>query len=122
MTDQPTRVPVVPSGRWYYAVDLQKPRVTAVFKSFAPVRTYVGGEVNNPGEFISVGPTLTQAIARAGGAKLSSDNDSVFIIRRDAWGKPQLLGTRYDVAIHARDANADVRLASIHSAIRQPEL
>ena len=48
-----------------------------VVRSFAPTRIYVGGEVNNPGEFITVGPTLTlsQAIARAGGLKLSSDDE-----------------------------------------------
>ena len=54
-----------------YGKDLQNPRISVVVKSFAPTRIYVAGEVNNPGEFINVGPTLTlsQAIARAGGAE-----------------------------------------------------
>ena len=32
------------------------PRLSVVVKSFAPTRIYVGGEVNNPGEFVNVGP------------------------------------------------------------------
>jgi polysaccharide export outer membrane protein len=96
-----------------YSKDLQQPRVTVVVKSFAPARTYVGGEVNNPGEFSTVGPslTLTQAIARAGGLKLSADSSHVFIIRRDAGGPPKYLATRFDAATHAQDPMADVQLA-----------
>src|SRR4051794_1491325 len=69
--------------RTAYSKELQKPRLNVVVKSFAPTRVYVGGEVNTPGEFITVGPTLSlsQAIARAGGTKLSGAEGSVFIIR-----------------------------------------
>jgi polysaccharide export outer membrane protein len=99
--------------RHAYSKDLQNPRVSVVVKSFAPTRVYVGGEVNTPGEFITVGPTLTlsQAIARAGGTKLSSDDGSVFIIRRGADDKPELLSTKWRAVRQAHDANADVRLA-----------
>ena len=96
-----------------YSKDLKNPRVSVVVKSFAPTRTYVGGEVANPGEYITVGPTLTlsQALARAGGTKLSSDDGSVFIIRRGADDRPEFLSVRYQDVIHGRDPNADVRLA-----------
>ncbi len=96
-----------------YSHDLQNPRLSVVVKSFAPTRVYVGGEVVNPGEFITVGPTLTlsQAISRAGGSKLSSDDTSIFIIRRGADDKPELLSTRYSAVMHGRDGSADVRLA-----------
>ncbi len=99
--------------RHAYSKDLQNPRLSVVVKSFAPTRVYVGGEVNTPGEFITVGPTLTlsQAIARAGGTKLSSDDTSVFIIRRGAGDKPELLSTKWRAVRQARDADADVRLA-----------
>ncbi|MBN8898536.1 MAG: SLBB domain-containing protein, partial [Rhodospirillales bacterium] len=82
-------------------------------KSFAPTRVYVGGEVNTPGEFITVGPTLTlsQALARAGGSKLSSDDSRIFIIRRGAGDRPQFLSTRYQGVMHGNDTAADVRLA-----------
>ncbi len=99
--------------RSVYAHDLQNPRVSVEVKSFAPTRVYVGGEVNTPGEFITVGPTLTlsQAIARAGGTKLSSDDTSVFIIRRGPGDKPEFLSTKWKALRQGRDPNADVRLA-----------
>lgn len=101
------------SLRSVYAHDLQNPRVSVVVKSFAPTRVYVGGEVNTPGEFITVGPTLTlsQAIARAGGTKLSSDDGSVFIIRRGPDDKPEFLSVKWRALRQGRDPNADVRLA-----------
>ncbi len=101
------------SLRGVYAHDLQNPRVSVVVKSFAPTRVYVGGEVTTPGEFITVGPTLTlsQAIARAGGTKLSSDDSSVFIIRRGPGDKPEFLSVKWKALRQGRDPNADVRLA-----------
>jgi protein involved in polysaccharide export with SLBB domain len=96
-----------------YARDLQNPRVSVVVRSFAPTRVYVGGEVVTPGEFITVGPTLTlsQAIARAGGTKLSSDDTSVFIIRRGSGDEPELLSVKWKALRQGRDPDADVRLA-----------
>jgi polysaccharide biosynthesis/export protein len=99
--------------RGVYAHDLQNPRLTVEVKSFAPTRVYVAGEVTTPGEFITVGPTLTlsQAIARAGGTKLSSDDTSVFVIRRGPNDKPEFLSTKWKAVRQGRDANADIRLA-----------
>jgi polysaccharide biosynthesis/export protein len=99
--------------RGVYAHDLQKPRLSVVVKSFAPTRIYVGGEVTTPGEFVTVGPTLTlsQAIARAGGTKLSSDDTKVFVIRRGPSDKPEFLSTSWKDLRQGRDPNADVRLA-----------
>ena len=96
-----------------YAKQLKDPRVSVVVKSFSPARIYVGGEVNNPGEFVNVGPSLTvaQALTRAGGAKVSGDDKAVFIIRRGPDDVPQFLSTRYGDAIYGKDAAADVRLA-----------
>jgi len=96
-----------------YSSTLQNPRVSVVVRSFAPTRVYVGGQVNNPGEFITVGPalTLSQAIARAGGTKLSSDDGDVFIIRRGADDRPEFLSVKYNDIQHGEDPAADVRLA-----------
>jgi polysaccharide biosynthesis/export protein len=101
------------SLRAIYAKDLQNPRVSVVVKSFAPTRVYVGGEVTTPGEFITIGPTLTlsQAIARAGGTKLSSDDTSVFVIRRGPTDKPEFLSTKWKAVRQGIDPNADIRLA-----------
>jgi polysaccharide biosynthesis/export protein len=101
------------SLRGVYGHDLQNPRVSVEVKSFAPTRVYVGGEVAQPGEFITVGPTLTlsQAIARAGGTRLSSDDTSVFVIRRGAGDRPEFLSAKWKDVRQGRDPNADVRLA-----------
>jgi polysaccharide biosynthesis/export protein len=97
-----------------YSTELRNPRLTVVVRSFAPTRIYVGGEVANPGEFITVGPTLTlsQAIARAGGLKtMTGDEDRIFIIRRGPDDAPQLFSTRYQDVMWGKDATPDVRLA-----------
>jgi len=96
-----------------YAKNLKNPRVNVVVKSFAPTRIYVGGEVNNPGEFVNVGPALTvsQALTRAGGAKVSGDEAAVFIIRRGPNNVPKFLSTRYGDIVHGKDPGADVVLA-----------
>src|ERR1700733_13465394 len=99
--------------RSIYGKELQNPRVSVEVKSFAPTRVYVGGEVTTPGEFITVGPTLTlsQAIARAGGTKLSSDDTSVFVIRRGPGDKPEFLSAKWKAVRQGIDPNADIRLA-----------
>ena len=97
-----------------YSRELSNPRLTVLVKSFAPTRTYVGGEVANPGEFITVGPTLTlsQAIARAGGLKqMSADEDRAYIIRRGPNDVPQLLSVRFQDVMWGKDPTADVQLA-----------
>jgi len=99
--------------RGIYAHDLQNPRLSVVVKSFAPTRVYVAGEVNTPGEFVTVGPTLSlsQAMARAGGTKLSSDDTAVFIIRRGPSDKPEFLSTHWKAVRTGNDPAADIRLA-----------
>jgi polysaccharide export outer membrane protein len=96
-----------------YGRELQNPKLTVEVRNFAPTRVYVAGEVNQPGEFITVGPTLTlsQAIARAGGTRLSSDDTSVFVIRRGPGDKPQFLSVKWKAVRQGLNPNADVRLA-----------
>jgi protein involved in polysaccharide export with SLBB domain len=97
-----------------YSADLRNPRLSVILRSFAPTRIYVGGEVNNPGEFITVGPTLTlsQAMARAGGLKFTtSDENKIFIIRRGPNDVPEFFSTRFDAVMWGKDPAADVRLA-----------
>jgi polysaccharide export outer membrane protein len=95
-----------------YSHDLRNPRLSVIVKSFTPTRVYVGGEVATPGEFISLGPTLTlsQAVARAGGMKPSGDEGAVFIIRR-VGDSAVFYATDYSDVMHARNPHADVILA-----------
>ncbi|HEY6430774.1 MAG TPA: polysaccharide biosynthesis/export family protein [Acetobacteraceae bacterium] len=96
-----------------YSRVLRAPHLSVIVKSTAPTEIFVAGEVNKPGEFSTPGaaPTLSQALARAGGLKMSGDDGSIFIIRRRANDTPEFLATRYDALLHARDPSADVRLA-----------
>jgi len=99
--------------REFYRGTLKDPRVTIVVRSFAPNRVYVAGEVNNPGEFVTVGPnlTLSQAIARAGGVRLSGQRSGIFVIRRGPNDVPQSFRVEYLDVISGRKPEADVRLA-----------
>jgi polysaccharide biosynthesis/export protein len=96
-----------------YKSVLSDPQIGVVVHSFAPNRVYVGGEVNSPGEFITVGPNLTvsQAIARAGGVKLGADRAKVFLLRRGAHDKPEALSVDYMGIVSGKNPTADVRLA-----------
>ena len=95
-----------------YTSILRNPRVTVVLRTFSPTRIYVGGEVAKPGESITAGlnPTLSQAIARAGGLK-SDGKDRVFIIRRGPDDVPQFFSARLRDVMRAHDPEADVEVA-----------
>jgi polysaccharide export outer membrane protein len=96
-----------------YKATLRDPRISVIVHSFAPNRIYVAGEVTNPGEFITVGPNLTvsQAIARAGGVKLSAQRNAVFVIRRGPDDKPQAFAVDYMNVIKGVSPQEDARLA-----------
>jgi len=97
-----------------YSRDLKDPYVNTIVRSFAPIRIYVSGEVNAPGEYVVVGQalTLTQAIARAGGVKNSALWHKVLILRRGAGEKETAYVADYYAATQGGDASKDARLAA----------
>lgn len=97
-----------------YRSQLSSPQLSIIVKTFTPQRVYVLGEVNSPGEFVTVGPNLTvmQALARAGGVKLTADTKGIVIVRRGAAEQPQVYAANIEEAISGKDGGADVRLAS----------
>lgn len=97
-----------------YSDELRNPRISTIVRSFAPTRIYVGGEVENPGEFVVVGPalTLTQAITRAGGIKNSGQGDAVLVMRRGAGEKSEVFVADYEGATQDGDPAKDARLAA----------
>jgi len=103
---------VAASLRTAYAMELKAPRITVEVKAAAPARIYVAGEVATPGEQTTDGPPLTlmQAVARAGGLRVSGDASRVMIVRRGADNRPVILGTHYADVLAGRDAAADVTL------------
>jgi polysaccharide export outer membrane protein len=96
-----------------YHNTLTDPQISVIVHTFAPNRIYVAGEVNTPGEFVTVGPNLTvsQAVARAGGVKLSAAQGGIFVLRRGEGDKPQALRVNYLDVISGKDPASDVRLA-----------
>lgn len=96
-----------------YARYLRDPHLSVIVKTIAPIPVFVGGEVVQPGQLLTSGtaPTLSQAIARAGGIKLSGDDSSLFIVRRGPNDMPVFLSARYDAVRLAQDPRADIRLA-----------
>jgi len=96
-----------------YRSTLTNPQISVIVHTFAPNRIYVAGEVNSPGEFVTVGPNLTvsQAIARAGGVRLSAAQGGVFVIRRGADDKPEVFRVNYLDVISGKDPMGDARLA-----------
>ena len=96
-----------------YGEELRNPKISTIVRSFAPTRIYVGGEVENPGEFVVVGPalTLTQAIARAGGLKNSAQANKVLVMRRGAGEQGETFVADYDAATQGGDPRRDARLA-----------
>ena len=92
---------------------MRDPKLNVVVRSFAPTRVYVAGEVLSPGEFVTIGPTLTtlQAVSRAGGLRPSADARHVFLIRRGPGDVPVIYAVDYRAAMTGEDPRADVRLA-----------
>lgn len=97
-----------------YAEHLSDPNVAVIVRSFAPTRIYVLGEVNEPGEYISVGPNLTllQALAMAGDIENSADVEEIIILRRGAGDHPKAYRVDYDEATSGLAPGSDVRLAA----------
>jgi polysaccharide biosynthesis/export protein len=99
--------------RRIYGQELRDPRLAVVVKNFMPSRIYVAGEVASPGEFQTTGPelTLAQAVARAGGLRVTADAGSILILRRGADDRPLIFRADYRRATAGTDPAADVRLA-----------
>lgn len=97
-----------------YKSQLSSPELRVVVKNFAPTKVYVLGEVNNPGELVSVGPNLSlmQALAKAGGVKDTADTNQIIILRRGAGEKPTLYGANFENIAQGKHAMSDVRLAA----------
>jgi len=92
---------------------LRQPHISVIVKTVAPTAVFVGGEVVQPGQELTVGtaPTLSQAIARAGGLKMSADDKRIFIVRRGPNNTPVFLAAHYNAVQLAKDPRADVQLA-----------
>jgi polysaccharide export outer membrane protein len=74
-----------------YAATLVRPEAQVVLKQAAPIRIYVGGEVENPGEYEMPGDIdALQAIVKAGGFTPGARRFEVVVIRRGPDGRPMM--------------------------------
>ena len=72
-----------------YSVELQKPMVTVIVRSFTGQRVYVGGEINRPGLFdFTAGMTPLEAVLSAGGFKETANPTAAMVIRKGQDNRP----------------------------------
>ena len=94
-----------------YALELKKPEITVIVRSFGAHRIYVDGEVAKPGLFPLVGfTTALQAISQAGGMKDTARRSQVVIIRRGEGDKPLVFQVDLGKAIDSTDISQDIAL------------
>jgi polysaccharide biosynthesis/export protein len=79
-----------------YAVELRKPEVSIIVRSFSAQKVFVDGEVGGPRLLALNGPTTVMtAIIEAGGMRETARLSNVIVIRKDFEGKPA--GTMVDL-------------------------
>ncbi len=72
-----------------YSLELKKPVITVIVKSFGGQRIYVGGEVNRQGLIMLAGNmTPLQAVLNSGGFKETANPESAIIIRKGLDNRP----------------------------------
>jgi len=74
-----------------FNVELRRPDVTVIPRSFASQRVFVGGEVGTPGVVnISGRIGVAEAVLTAGGFRITAAFDNVVLLRRSPDGRPML--------------------------------
>jgi len=72
-----------------YARQLLRPEVSVAVKQASALKVFIAGEVDKPGVYDMPGDIdALQAVAMAGGFKVSAKRDKVIIIRRGVGGQP----------------------------------
>jgi protein involved in polysaccharide export with SLBB domain len=86
-----------------YASQLVRPQVSISLRQSAPLRFFVGGEVDKPGIYDMPGDIdALQAVIMAGGFRTSGNTSEVVIIRRGPGGRPM------------------ARIANLRDAVKSP--
>jgi protein involved in polysaccharide export with SLBB domain len=94
-----------------YAVEISKPEIAVILRTFSAQRVYVDGEVTKPGVVVLTSPlTALQAIAQGGGFKDTARSDEVILIRRGVENKIISTMINLDKALDGTDLGQDVAL------------
>jgi len=94
-----------------YSVELKKPQVTIIVRSFVGQTVFVDGEVNGP-KLVNLIASMTtlQAISQAGGFKDTARPYEVIVIRRGPDHKPMIQTVNLKKAIDGTDMAQDIFL------------
>ena len=97
-----------------YAKQLKEPGVSVAIKGAVTWKVYVAGEVKTPGEIDGTGPvpSLTQAIAHAGGMLDSGDPSKIVLVRRSEDNQKKAYLMNYDSAARGEQPSNDIQLAN----------
>ena len=94
-----------------YAVELKKPEIAVIVRSFGGQKIFIDGEVNYPGPVDFKGRlTLFQAISQARGLRETARLSNVIIIRKDFEGKPMAANIDLRKVINGTDLSQDIAL------------
>lgn len=80
-----------------YSVELKRPAITVIMRSFGGQQIFVGGEVGKP-QAIILTPQMTplQAVMNAGGFLDTADQENVMVIRAGEGNQPQTYAVNLD--------------------------
>jgi protein involved in polysaccharide export with SLBB domain len=94
-----------------YAVELKKPEVTVIVRTFSGRLVFVDGEVGRAGLVNLVGPmTILQSLSQTGGFRATARRNEVILIRRDANHRPTIHTVNLEKALDGTDMSQDAFL------------
>jgi len=94
-----------------YGLELKKPVITIIVKSFEGQRIYVGGEVNLQREIkLPAGMTVLQAVFEAGGFKETASPENAVLIRQGANREPVPIQIDLKSAMYGHGDGANLAL------------
>ncbi|MCU0558693.1 MAG: polysaccharide export protein [Desulfobacterales bacterium] len=94
-----------------YAVELKKPVITVIIRSFTGQRVYVGGEVTTQGLITIPGRiSALQAVMQAGGFRVTAQPSETLVIRKGPDRRPIPIQVDLDAVINGGEGAADFML------------
>ncbi len=107
-----------------YAKELKEPAVSVGIKGAVTWHVYIAGEVKTPGVYDGTGPlpSLSQAIAYAGGMLDTGDATKVVLVRRaTATTQKKAYLMNYDAAVRGVNPADDIQLAAYDVLLRSQD-
>jgi polysaccharide export outer membrane protein len=94
-----------------FAVELKKPEIAVIVRTFGGQKIFVDGEVSYPGPIDFKGRlTLFQALSQARGLRETARLSNIIVIRKDFEGKPMAANIDLRKVINGTDLSQDIAL------------